>query len=106
AGTGGQVEPYTLLGQRWLPNGAEAAANRFAVALVNLSAATLDVARMGLGTSSVIDATVQTEGPTTLRLTGSWPPTVSVEGATSYAVNGNTLELTFTAGTFNVTIRP
>ncbi|MGH2829639.1 MAG: prolyl oligopeptidase family serine peptidase [Actinomycetota bacterium] len=107
AGTAGQPEPYTMHGQAWLPDGAEPAANRFAATLTNLSEATLDVARMGLGTSSTIDATVTTDGPVTLRLTGSWPASVTVEGASWFTLDGGVLEIRLeAAGTHTLVISP
>ncbi len=71
AGAGG-ITPYTMTGQRWLPNGRSEAFNGFTADLENLSTATLDVARMGLGTSSPMTVEVSTDGPAELRLRGTW----------------------------------
>ncbi|HLW18516.1 MAG TPA: hypothetical protein VKV69_14260, partial [Actinomycetota bacterium] len=98
AGALAQPEVYTMVGQRWLPNGFVAPANRFTATLTNLGAATLDVARMGLATSSTLTGTVATDGPTRLFLRGDWAsaPTVTVAGASaswSWSPAGLTLNL-------------
>jgi len=98
AGALAQPEVYTMVGQRWLPNGLTAPANKFTATLTNLGAATLDVARMGLATSSQLNGVVTTDGPTRLFLRGDWAsaPTVTVTGASaswSWSANGITLNL-------------
>jgi hypothetical protein len=87
AGTLGQPEPYTMIGQRWLPLGEQPAANRFTVSLKNLSSATLDIARMGLSTGTPLTAAVTTDGPTRLVLRGAWGsvPAVKVTGARAWS---------------------
>lgn len=105
AGTGGQAEPYTMHGQWWLPNGSDAASNRFAATLTNLATATLDVARMGLGTAEPLTASVATDGRSEILLEGSWPPSVSVEGASSFVWSAKRLRLRFdAAGAYAITI--
>ncbi len=106
AGTGGQAEPYTMHGQAWLPNGADAPQNRFTARLTNLSTGTLDVARMGLGTAQVLTATVTTDGASELRLAGSWTLSETVDGASSSYAGGALVLSLPAAGTYEVTITP
>ena len=83
AGALAQPEVYTMVGQRWLTNGSVAPANKFTATLTNLGAATLDIARMGLGTSSTLTGTLSTDGDTRLELLGHWAsqPTITISGA-------------------------
>jgi hypothetical protein len=105
AGTGGQAEPYTMHGQRWLRTGELAAENRFEATLTNLSEATLDLGRMSLATSEPITADITTDGPAELTLTGTWHGGPQVSGASSWRYDGTTLTLVFDdAGDYAVTI--
>ena len=101
AGALAQPEVYTMTGQRWLPLSFEQAANKFTASLTNLSAATLDLGRMGLATASRITGVVTTDGPTRLLLAGHWAasaPAVTLAGAGSgssfsFGASGLTLNL-------------
>jgi hypothetical protein len=79
AGAGAQGTPYEMTGLAWLANGRTAPRNAFDVELTNLSNARLDLARMGISTSSQISGSVDNDGPVTLQLSGDWPSTPVVE---------------------------
>jgi hypothetical protein len=62
---------------------------------------------MGLGTSAPITATVVTDGPGELRLSGVWAGTPSVTGASGFSYDGSVLTLSFAgAGSYDLTIAP
>jgi hypothetical protein len=103
AGTAAQPEPYTMIGQRWLTTGFGATSNSFSATLTDLASGTLDLARMSIGTSAPITATITTDGPCDLLLAGTWSYDPSVAGAAhTFDSNGVTLHLP--AGTHTVTI--
>ena len=98
AGALAQPEVYTMVGQRWLPTGLTAPANKFTATLTNLATATLDVARMGLGTGTTLTGVVTTDGPTTLVLRGHWARAPHVVGMTSWSWSARALTLHLPAG--------
>lgn len=103
----GVFGPYTMHGQRWLDDGSLGNSNTFSVTMTNLSAATLDVARMSLATTAPIGATVNTDGPVTLSLTGTWASAPTVTGATIVSWNAGALVLSLpAAGDHSLLIRP
>jgi pimeloyl-ACP methyl ester carboxylesterase len=103
AGALAQPEVYTMVGQRWLANGLTVPANKFTATLTNLSSATLDLARMGLGTSSVLTGVVTTDGSTRLVLRGHWASKPTVTGVASWSWTSSGLTLNLPAGK-NITI--
>jgi Prolyl oligopeptidase family len=106
-GTSIQAEPHVMFGQAWLPNGADAPANKFSATLTNLSTVTLDVARMALDTGSPISGTVTTDGAASVVLAGSWTSAPTVTGAASTSWTPGSLTLIFGgAGTNSVTVTP
>ena len=114
AGTAAQPEPNLVNGQGWIANDLSATddgrtANRFTANLTNLSSATFDVSRMGLSTTSLLTASITTDGNTSLVLKGSWAsaPTVSGADGSSWDPNTGTVTLTFVgSGSRNITITP
>jgi len=79
----GHSTPFTMHGVRWQKDAAIPAENRFTASLVNLAAAELDLAGMGLGTAQVLAGEVVADGgPVELRLRGTWAeaPTVTIDG--------------------------
>lgn len=102
----GHTAPFVMTGLSWLGTGASSPANAFEATLTNIATARLDIARMGLGTSAPIGATITTDGASVIRLAGTWlaPPTVTGAAAT-YA--GGVLEITIaSSGTHAITITP
>lgn len=79
----GHSTPYVMHGMRWARGGTIPAANRFSVKMINLTHATLDLARMGIATTARITAQAAMGQPATLALRGSWtsPPVVLLDGA-------------------------
>ncbi|MHB8512707.1 MAG: carboxylesterase family protein [Actinomycetota bacterium] len=100
-----QIEPCTVTGQRWLPNGTTAPSNSFTATLTNVGHVTLDVARMGLGTSEPITATITSDGPSELLLEGSFPSGTTVSGA-SATLNANGLMIEVPSGSSAIAIQP
>lgn len=105
AGTGGQSTPYVMAGTRWQTVGATVPSNSFTATLKNLSTGTLDVARMGLSSGAPITATVTSDGPSVLRLVGSWQSAPVVTGANASFVGG-VLEISVASGLASITITP
>ena len=99
-----QPELYTVAGQQWLPDGTTPPANEFTAQLTNLGTATLDIARMGLGTSSVLTGVVATDGPTRLVLHGHWASKPSVTGVSSWSWTSSSLTLNLPGGISTITI--
>jgi len=99
-----QPELYTVAGQQWLRTGMTAPANKFTAQLVNLATATLDVARMGLSTSSALTAGVVSDGPATLVLQGSWASAPTVTGVSSFSWTPSSLTLHLPEGFSTITI--
>jgi dienelactone hydrolase len=79
AGAGLQGSAYQMTGWRNIKTGRAPAANTFTATLTNLRAATLDVARMGLATSNVVEGEVSTDGDAILTLKGRWARAPRVE---------------------------
>ncbi|MFA5890440.1 MAG: prolyl oligopeptidase family serine peptidase [Actinomycetota bacterium] len=103
----GQFTPFVMTGMRWASAGAIAPSNAFSVTLANIADGRLDVARMGLGTAAPITATVTTDGPTTLRLAGTWADPPTVTGAPGSLYENGELAVSFSAaGTYALAIQP
>lgn len=100
----GQHTPFVMRGQRWLDNAPPAPQNRFVATLANLSAATLDVARMSLETAVAMSASISTDHPLTLTLVGAWPASVTVVGPSGYMLDGSMLSITLDPGTHELAI--
>lgn len=66
AGTAGQKTAYVMHGWDHLRDGTTAAANRFEATLTNVSAVTLDLARMGLTVTGGLAVTITSDGPATV----------------------------------------
>lgn len=84
AGTAGQGTAYVMAGLRHVPNGRVAATNRFDATLTNVSAVTLDLARMGLTLVGGLPATITTDGPVTIATVN--PSRVLTLGAGTHTV--------------------
>jgi pimeloyl-ACP methyl ester carboxylesterase len=106
----GHSTPYTMHGMRWQKDAAIPAENRFTATLVNLAAAELDLARMGLGTAQLITGDLTATGsPVELRLIGTWaePPTVSIDGQPVPAtLDGEGLLVAIPTGTHQLQVAP
>lgn len=109
AGLPGHTTPAVMHGLRWVPDGAGPAVNGFTARLVNAATVQLDLARMGIATAQPIQASLDTDGPSELRLAGSWPapPTVLVDGQPAqFTLEGGVLALPLAAGQHVVNIAP
>lgn len=106
SGAGVQSTPFVQLGWQWIDTARVPPQNRFRATLTNLTTARLDLLRMGLSTTTPLEASIETDGEAELLLAGSWetPPTVS--GASEASLEGGILRLQFVAGTHAVTITP
>lgn len=97
-GVGVQGSAYQMTGWRNIKTGHVPPSNAFRVSLENLSAATLDLVRMGIANTQPISAKVATDGPTTLTLAGTWNAMPQVEGCSGCVVtldaDGLHIELT------------
>ncbi len=72
---GNHSTPYVRSGLDWVDLGEEPTTeNRFTATLANLSAATLDLARMGIDLSQRADGVITSDGPVTLTLRGVASP--------------------------------
>jgi len=102
----GQTSPYVMIGQRWLQLGAAVPRNLALISLVNISTATLDVARMALSTAHPITLDVRSDGAATLRLVGTWASQPVVTGALSSSYAAGALTLTVGSSSSTITIVP
>ncbi|MGH2692462.1 MAG: prolyl oligopeptidase family serine peptidase, partial [Actinomycetota bacterium] len=106
----GHSTPFTMHGIRWQEDAAIPAENRFTASLVNLAAAGLDLARMGLGTAQTVTGDlVVAGGPVELRLRGIWveAPTVTIDGQpAAAAADEDALVISVPSGTHILQVVP
>ena len=103
----GHSTPFVRHGIEWLKTGEAPLTNTFTATLRNLSAARLNVARMALDLDELVEATVTTDGPATLRLTHvDEPVTVTVDGAPAGTFGSGTVVLPLEAGEHAITLQP
>lgn len=98
-----------MVGQQWLsdPLAEAAPTNAFEAQLTGATAVRLDLARMGIATGKPVTATVTTDGPLELRLTGDWAPgTVVTAGGVpvSSTVEDGALVIQLAGGTSTLSI--
>jgi pimeloyl-ACP methyl ester carboxylesterase len=108
----GQTGPYVISGLQWLADPTKSAApatNAFDVTLSGASAVRLDLHRMSIAATHVVEGTVNTTAALDLRLDGGWAtaPSALVDGQ---PVNGTltngVLHLAVPAGAHAITITP
>jgi poly(3-hydroxybutyrate) depolymerase len=106
----GHSTPFTMHGMRWQEDAAIPAENRFTASLVNLAAAELDLAGMGLGTAQNLTGELSAEGGSVeLRLRGTWAeaPTVTIDGQPVAAtLDGDGLVVSVPGGTHQLRVAP
>jgi hypothetical protein len=101
-----QPWPYVMAGLNWLQIGTTAPRNDATITLTNIATGTLDLARMFLATSRAITLAVTTDGPATVRLSGTWASAPTVSGAASSSYVAGTLTLTVASGTSHIAVTP
>jgi dienelactone hydrolase len=99
----GQAGPYAMTGLGWLPDplATPSIRNAFELDLTGATAVRLDLARMGLSSTTTLTGAVTTEQPLELRLTGTWSkrPVVAIDGVVvPVRRSGTTLSFTIPAG--------
>ncbi len=105
---GSQTTPFARTGLEWLDTGAAPLSNTFTATLRNLSTATLDTDRMRLDDRRPVTATVTSDGPAALVLTGvQHAVRVTVGGRTvTGAGRGGVVRVPLPAGTSSVRLTP
>lgn len=105
---GAHSTPYVRTGLDWIELGELATRNGFSATLTRLSAATLDVAGMGLDLSQSVTATLQTDGDTQLTLRGVDRALRVTLGGTAVdaRVQDGRIRLTLPAGTHELILLP